>query len=199
MNTHVNTLEVDAMRAVYSPTLAGLAAIRQPDVNIAIWQRSLSPTITSYVQHCLTQQVWPGLELTSAVAMLPERLRQALPTEWGCADFVSDVVQLAEAMAEVSACQQVSVRLVRLDDTMCPRFHADNNSCRLLCTYAGVGTEWLPDGEPESAAAIQHLARGDVAICKGIQWVEQPEQALVHRSPPVAAGEQRLLLRIDRS
>ncbi|MCL7421228.1 MAG: DUF1826 domain-containing protein [Methylobacter sp.] len=28
---------------------------------------------------------------------------------------------------------------------MCPRFHVDSVTCRLFCTYGGVGTEWLED------------------------------------------------------
>ncbi|WVM90722.1 DUF1826 domain-containing protein [Halopseudomonas pachastrellae] len=47
------------------------------------------------------------------------------------------------------------------------------------------------------AGAIRRLTEGDVCLLKGSGWVGNEERGIVHRSPAVAAGQQRLLLTID--
>ena len=94
---------------------------------------------------------------------------------------------------------------------MCRRFHTDINSLRLLCTYVGQGTLWVPDemvnhkaflnkgGNEEivtDESQIQHAGTGDVIILKGALYPEA--NPIVHRSPAIEGnGESRLLLRID--
>lgn len=100
---------------------------------------------------------------------------------------------------------------------MCPRFHVDKIPCRLVTTYQGVATQWLnhsdvnrsklgtgnlgkPDEESglfKSLNNINQLKQGDVALLKGEYWDENEGAGLVHRSPPVAENEQRLLLTLD--
>ena len=46
--------------------------------------------------------------------------------------------------ADLTAAERLGVRLARLDEPMCPRFHVDHVGVRLLTTYCGVGAEWLP-------------------------------------------------------
>jgi len=48
-----------------------------------------------------------------------------------------------------------------------------------------------------SADAIQTLAIGDVALLKGEHWEGNEGAGLVHRSPMVEAGQQRVLLTLD--
>ncbi|WP_332310868.1 DUF1826 domain-containing protein [Alteromonas pelagimontana] len=44
---------------------------------------------------------------------------------------------------------------------------------------------------------IQTIQCGDVALLKGELWEGNENAGLVHRSPPIAAGEKRLLLTLD--
>ena len=92
---------------------------------------------------------------------------------------------------------------------MCRKFHSDINDLRILCTYYGPGTLWLPketiDKKAYSAdkddfiideSLIQQVATGDAVILKGALY--RNSDPVLHKSPPVEAqGEQRLLLRID--
>ena len=100
---------------------------------------------------------------------------------------------------------------------MCPRFHVDKIPCRLITTYHGVATDWLlhdvidrgklgagNQGKPDeqsglfnSLSDINRLKKGDVALLKGEGWYNNNGAGLVHRSPPVAEGERRLLLTLD--
>ncbi|XKE46878.1 DUF1826 domain-containing protein [Halomonas organivorans] len=127
--------------------------------------------------------------------------------------LVEDVVTLAEAMACLFDTQDVGLRLRRLDAPMCPRFHCDNLPVRLVTTYLGPGSEWLPEtavnraglgaptpGKPDivrEEAAIRRLEAGDVALLKGSGWVGNEARGLVHRSPAMGNGQPRLLLSID--
>ena len=40
--------------------------------------------------------------------------------------------------------KRVGLRLTTLHHAMCPRFHVDNIPYRLVTTYGGTGTQWLP-------------------------------------------------------
>lgn len=103
----------------------------------------------------------------------------------------------------------VGLRLHLLRGTMCPRFHVDRVPVRLLCTYQGIGTEWLPEGKvtrAKSSAPLpdqlvgagdaDRLATGAVGLLKGEAWECNEGRGLVHRSPE--PGDQpRLVLALD--
>ena len=100
---------------------------------------------------------------------------------------------------------------------MCPRFHVDRVPCRLLTTYLGVATEWLPhhnadrsrlgignQGKPDEESGImnsdkdiKYLNQGDVALLKGEAWEGNEGSGLIHRSPTLDSNSRRLLLTID--
>ena len=99
---------------------------------------------------------------------------------------------------------------------MCPKFHVDKVPCRLITTYTGVATEWLPHdrvnrrflgpNSPSIVGAqpgicesgdIEILETGAVALLKGESWEGNEGCGLVHRSPSIAEGRKRLLLTID--
>jgi hypothetical protein len=103
----------------------------------------------------------------------------------------------------------VGVRLHVLPDTMCPRFHTDRVPARLLVTYAGRGTEWLPENlvtrpgqsgplpdQSVSEVDIEVLPAGGVSLLKGESWVGNEGRGLVHRSPAPGTSP-RLVLGLD--
>ena len=64
----------------------------------------------------------------------------------------------------------------------------------------GAGSAGLSDAESglyPTKDAIQTLAAGDVALLKGESWEGNEGAGLVHRSPAVKSGQQRLLLTLD--
>ena len=90
----------------------------------------------------------------------------------------------------------------------CRRYHVDNVPRRLLVTYAGQGTEWLPDeavnreayvnGEPnenilKDNSAKKFINKWDVAIFKG------GPKGLLHRTPDIALKDNSILMRLDYS
>ena len=97
----------------------------------------------------------------------------------------------------------------------CRKFHVDNHRVRLVCTYAGPGTEVVPsafvnrehlcatDGGPDRVNALivpdpQRVVRcqaGDAIVMKGQRYHGGRREGAVHRSPPVSGtGLTRLVL-----
>ena len=83
---------------------------------------------------------------------------------------------------------------------------SDKVPIRMLVTYAGQGTEWLPDnfadkiayknGEPnekiiKDISAKQFIGEWDIAVFKG-----GPE-GLLHRTPDSALNKNSILMRLD--
>jgi len=125
----------------------------------------------------------------------------------------SDVLMLLELFQEILPSATMQVYMARVESDMCRRYHADYNILRLLCTYEGPGTLWLPDqavdykqlgpkGDPQRVvldpAMVQQTSPGDVILLKGALYPAEETKAAIHRSPSIEeSGQARLLLRID--
>ena len=118
--------------------------------------------------------------------------------------WVSDMAQICEMFCDTLSSDAVGFCLGT--DRGCRRYHIDNVSMRLLVTYYGKGTEWLPDaaadrrafelGEPNEnilkvPSKRQYMNSWDIAIFRG------GSQGLLHRTPDIALKFPSLLLRLD--
>ncbi|MCG6659589.1 DUF1826 domain-containing protein [Halomonas campisalis] len=191
-----------------------LPRIFEDAINIAVMRRRPSAALQQSAQaQCLTDRAWQLAWLGQPGDELRADLLKRLPAPEAAEALIEDVQLLAEAMACLFDTETVGIRLRLLDAAMCPRFHVDNLPVRLVSTYHGPGSEWLPEAAVERAGlgapsaskpeivrdhdAIQRLAIGDLALLKGAGWEGNEHRALVHRSPAVAEGQKRLLLTID--
>lgn len=191
-----------------------LPRIFEDDCNIAILQRHLPADIALSAQaQCQTQRPWQYSWLGSPDESFIADLRRQLPAPEAGTPLLDDMVTIAEAIAFLFDTETIGVRLRLLKTAMCPRFHCDNLSVRMVTTYHGPGSEWLPEyavnraglGAPKperpeivtDESAIQRLQAGDIALIKGSGWEGNEERGLVHRSPVLADGEKRLLMTID--
>ncbi|MEM8497458.1 MAG: DUF1826 domain-containing protein [Pseudomonadota bacterium] len=205
-------------RSAQGTTPRVLADFYQEDVNIAVWQRTLSPSFRRTISEFLT--INPIVRFSEVVTpegapmVLKESLGQHSPPE-----LIEDIAELVDMFCCLFELKRVGLRLAVLDSAMCPRFHVDRVPGRLVTTYQGVATEWLPhekvrrdklgsgsngkadnrSGLFQSETDIQQLGCGDVAILKGELWEENENAGLVHRSPTPVVGENRLLLTLDFS
>lgn len=88
----------------------------------------------------------------------------------------------------------------------CRRYHVDNVSKRLLVTYAGQGTEWIPNnsadrrayeaGEPNKNIIrnkndLNFIDEWSIAIFKG------GSDGILHRTPDTALNGPSILMRLD--
>ncbi|MBN7796086.1 DUF1826 domain-containing protein [Parahaliea mediterranea] len=214
--TIVPTIVPNTVHAGVGDDPDALAGIYRDEVNLAVWQRQPDPSLAAEARWLLADQGFNGLKLTLPTARLAS-FDRFLPGLESCPRLRADLHLLSDMFSCLFDLQCVGLRLGALTSAMCPKFHVDRVTCRLICTYTGAGTEWLPNhsvdrgklgvasgglddaasGLYPSPRAIQQLAAGDVALLKGEAWQGNEGAGLVHRSPAVETGQPRLLLTLD--
>jgi hypothetical protein len=109
----------------------------------------------------------------------------------------ADIAELASCFAALMAVGSVRIRLEVINTNACRKVHADYTDLRLITTYWGKGTDYVPFGLDPLEDNLVRLAAGDVALFKGRLFSEDHAPCF-HRSPPVGdTKEQRLVLVID--
>lgn len=197
-------------RQVMDESTQVMTEILQDDVNLAVWRRHLPAQIEDFALLALSlgkpladQRM---IEVDDAQPTVLQGLLPGATDLQGHEGFCADVAWIVDAYACLLGARRVGLRLRVLDNPMCPRFHVDQVPVRLLCTYAGHGSEWLQAGAadllglastPEPVDNIHRLQAGDVALLKGEKWLGNEGAGLIHRSPSSQPGERRLLLSLD--
>jgi hypothetical protein len=132
--------------------------------------------------------------------------------------FCKDVAALTALYCDLFELKRVGLRLNTLDHAMCPKFHVDSVTCRLVCTYGGIGTEWLEDAYADrrklgsgsgglndelsglilDTNAIHKMPPYAIGLLKGRLWEGNEQHGAIHRSPKLALNSpRRLLLTLD--
>ena len=195
-----------------------LADIYRDDCNLAIWRRTLSPALQEYVEAFLQNNVKFQVSLSLSPQSALTGLRKTLGNSAETASLAGDIAELVDMYCYLFDTKLVGLRLTALQKPMCPRFHVDQVPCRLVTTFQGPATEWLPhdrvadrsklgrgsEGKPDEfsglirhASDIHRAAPGEVLLLKGERWEGNEGAGLVHRSPGIADGGMRLLLTLD--
>jgi len=209
--------EVKLRQAVAGEKLEVLADIYKEEVNIANWQRALSDALIAATGRILLDK--PKLQVSLALhpAEAYEKLIDALGNSVEANTLAKDIAELVDMFSCLFEVNNIGLRLTALGHAMCPRFHVDRVPCRLVTTYTGRATEWLPHDRVDRSKLgpgsqgmtddqsglyanntdIQQLSVGDVALLKGECWEGNEDAGLVHRSPQLIAGSRRLLLSLD--
>lgn len=205
-------------RSTQSKEPAIFADIYQKETNIAIWRRELSAT----VKDCVKDFLILNPKFQTAMIVTPQSAVSAVSESLGISsqsEFSESIVELVDMFCCLFGLKRAGLRLTALDRAMCPKFHVDRVPCRLVTTYQGVATQWLPHevvdraklgagsngasdsqfGLFQSENDIRQLSTGDVALLKGELWEGNENAGLVHRSPALSAEESRLLLTLDFS
>jgi hypothetical protein len=134
-----------------------------------------------------------SVEGSSRLAGSPDDLKSALrhlPPA-----LAADIDSLVRRFAEVTGSKTVRLRLEAVDGDACRRFHADYTDLRLVCTYAGPGTDIRET--PAEEAPVKRIRAGDIALFKGKLFPGNPP-VLLHRSPPIdGTGVRRIVLVLD--
>jgi hypothetical protein len=193
-----------AAHVVISPDPAQLAAITDPAVNLAIWQRRLSPACRAEADR-LAQIGAGDVRVTMGIDALGGALSSAMAAAgWPAAPaLVADITALAAQAGALMATTGVDLRLEVVTGDACRKFHADYVPLRLITTYAGPGSQWLSNDDAAALAQgvaieqleLQQLHSGEVAYFKGRVLSDLP---IIHRSPPISGtGVRRLVLVIN--
>lgn len=183
---------------------AGLAAIADPAVNLAIWQRGLTPQLAAAAWQLL-RAADGEVRLNVAASDVAAALNAALlAANWPAVPaLVADVAELAMLAAPLMQTHAVDLRLEIVTGDACRKFHADYVPLRLITSYAGPGSQWLSNDDAAALAQgiaieqleVRQLLAGEVALFKGKLLTDSP---IIHRSPPIAGtGQRRLVLVIN--
>lgn len=193
--------------------VAGLSALFEEGVNVVALSRRLDPVMIGEAHLALSQ---PSFRLLTSVT--PSEGPGALMAQMtGLPRLAEEVHFWTEVLAELTGCELVGVRLARLEAAMCPRFHVDKVTVRVVSTFAGNGTEYLAE-EDVDRRWLGHAARGvsdeasglmrpgarirraevhDVVLLKGEAWPKNAGRGAVHRSPAASAVSPRLVMTLD--
>ncbi|HEX5661354.1 MAG TPA: DUF1826 domain-containing protein [Polyangiales bacterium] len=192
-----------------------LDAIRQRGLHFAVWRRRLDATVTQALEPWTARA---SLEVDAIVRgdRSVDRVVSELATLPASAWMTADVARLLARFRAVSGASDVRLTLAVRRTDACRKFHADFVRLRLITTYVGPGTEWVPAhairreilaAPPEcpreanrrivrDRRAIRHARAGDVLLLKGEHYEGAP--GAVHRSPPIVErGLARLVLTLS--
>jgi len=188
-----------------------LVDITRPGVELAAWQRSPDPAWAKWLA------AMPARDLpTCQLEVAPDDADRALNAQFDACGtlsgeprdaFVADIAGLVARFAALAASRSVRLRLDTVTGDACRRWHRDCVPLRMICTYLGPGTLWVPpavgatvlakpDDDAPQALAFE---AADVALFKGCGWPGQEHDVgVVHRSPRIAGtGITRLVLVLD--
>ena len=117
------------------------------------------------------------------------------------------MVMLTDLFMKLTERSQTQLLLQTVENDACRKFHVDLYPIRLICTYDGPGTQWLPNHQvrrealqtineqiAKESSKVQYMNRFHVGIMKG----SQTNYGIVHRSPPIKEqGLKRFVFRLD--
>lgn len=203
-----------------SPHIVGsrpdvLQRILDPGVNLSLWQRPALPPVIRELLNLQASDL-PDVRCPTSLESFDDDVITLLQQQGlDPLDFENwriDMRRLADLYFRVSEDRDVTLRLVTTDEDDCRRFHVDRTHLRLLCTYRGPGTEWLPDDQVDRLALNSGAPNDDIlrsgkpsdfepfwaGILKGDTFPGNLGHGLVHRSPPIAqTGRTRVLICLD--
>ena len=194
-----------------------LSEIHKKNVNISIWERKLNNKIIEAGKYMLDK----NSKIQFSEVIKPKNTLDILKGEFGHSEeyqfLFKDISKLVKMFCELFEENRAWLRIDAISKPMCPRFHTDYVRCRLVTTYVGPGTQWLPhhlvnrsklghgnQGQPDDKSGlfqknvkIEQLEVGHVAMLKGESWDGNDGSGLVHRSPHAEKEYKRLYMTID--
>lgn len=191
--------------------IADVADICTPGLNMVYLPRALPVAVGAAVARQLQHGRGERRIVTTAANPDPG----GLLFDADAAALHADWCLLIDIYATLTGATTLGLRLHVLTGAMCPRFHTDRVGLRLICTYAGAGTEWLADEhvrrdrlghradglhDTDSGAVcgpIQRMSAGAIALLKGEAWPGHEGRGCVHRSPAADDDTPRLIFTID--
>jgi hypothetical protein len=186
--------------------------LTRSDINLVSWHRELPLGLDAQLvewgkrappQFDETVNV-PKCDLSAATRGLAEPARAWL---------TMDLALLIARLAHLAGARRLRVSFGVERTDQCRKFHMDYVRYRLITTYVGPGTEWVPeeavrrealdhptdcpcDANKEivrDSSAIRHAVPGEVIVMKGA--LHPGHRGAVHRSPPIeGTGRVRVVL-----
>ena len=199
------------MSVFFAGDLESLESFAYQTKQLAIFERKKPDDADAFFRKFRSHSFAITGEVSEAGALEDIRfiLENDLPTDIREDPFyniwLNDMAQVCSLFCKVE--QSATIQMWIGSKRGCRRYHVDNVPRRLLVTYDGKGTEWLPDnagdrnafaeGEPNEKIVKDHAARQfmtewDISIFRG------GAAGLLHRTPDDALNGHSILMRLDR-
>lgn len=205
-----------------TPGAEGFEAIRSPEKNLVVWSRQPDLGLRLWLESQLAELQWVEkrvpitdgrLDLSPLVVDLPEHpMRDKLLADL---DHLGRCLVRQLGADSATRVSHIKASLGPVLDDQCRKLHVDWVLLRMLTTYIGPGTEWLPDVAvnrehvgassccPSDANraimrdphALRRATAGEVLLMKGEAWPGNSGRGLVHRSPPIEGTSQEVPVR----
>jgi len=206
-------------QAFLSDDVADLAQIYQTGINLCLVERQVDNELNSFVEHLLRRP--NPVSFVESIDFASFDFFRLLPQAGhlpGYREFCKDAAALTALYCDLFELKRVGLRLNTLDHAMCPKFHVDSVTCRMVCTYGGPGTEWLEDAYADRRKlgsgsgglsdelsglilddnAIHKMPPYAIGLLKGRLWEGNEHHGAIHRSPKLTPNSpRRLLLTLD--
>ncbi len=197
--------DIDHVQRGRDPSILG--AFGQGAANLVLWDREMPLHLAEQARRLATRdlRIHERIAVAGAAAIFTS-LRSVAPA------LVEDVAALIQEFGAATGARDVDVELEAHGGDACRLFHVDFVAARLITTYVGPGTQWLPD-RAVNRGALGHVVNADikargtrpralmaghVGLFRGDGGAGWTGRGVVHRSPPVSGrGMRRLVLKID--
>ncbi|MBQ0819196.1 MULTISPECIES: DUF1826 domain-containing protein [Microvirga] len=179
---------------------------------IGILPRALDPVVAAGLDALPVHRL-PRLRLEGDLQTLQREVQLRLAKAGIGADWLAewlgnDLSFLGLMFSQLTGAQRLCLRLKVTENDVCRNFHVDNVRYRLVTTYRGSGTEWvpphaliaLPPSSPIPSGQVRQLERGWIAIMRGCCGATAGHPGVLHRSPAIDGQDiARLSLAINEA
>ena len=197
---------------------AAFAELLEPGTSVLQVERSVQASIAEALDDVASGELFEHSVTLDAKDPAPDELLEPISNPVARRFLEQDIAWLAREYGALVGRRHLHGQLAVLAHDACRKLHVDNVTIRLLCTYAGPGTQWVAnedvvrsnlariDVDFETANrsvlrhpdAVRHCGRGDVLLLKGNAFPKNRGFGAVHRSPPIAERSlRRLVFKID--
>lgn len=177
--------------------------------SLALWHRDVGIRIKAAFDALDLDRV-RGFRITTSADDARENVGDAVTAMgFGTAELTkfltADITLLARHFVAATGSLQLDMRLEVVRDDACRRFHVDNMPARLVVTYVGPGTVFVPRSQAKRALEKQRAYAGPVVamtrFAAGLfAGTAAGRPGLVHRSPRLGGTNgKRLFFAVNRA
>jgi hypothetical protein len=185
-----------------------LEQICDGDLSVVVWERRLPRGLRDALRGWAAAPGLPRFEGWVTDAAWVDVALQGFVMGPARTFLAQDLRSLVQRFRLLTGSDAVKISFGAVTGDQCRKFHADYQRLRLLTTYLGPGTEWLPEHavrrdalfEPpvcpvtanqlivRDPSRVRRARAGDVLLLRGHDGVTGAALGAVHRSPPIEAS-----------
>jgi hypothetical protein len=191
-----------------------LQGIREPHMSVAVWERRLPLVVERKLAAWGARAPLAFDALLDSASYDISGVLRDVDEEvriW----LLNDMALLLGHFLSLADASRFRLQFGAVRNDQCRKFHVDYFRLRMVTTYAGPGTQWLPETavnrtalEPseelvheanrqivKDPSEVRQARAGDVVLLKGAFFGSGSAPAAVHRSPPIERqGATRVVL-----